>query len=358
MKRASLVHFLAIRTKSALNIKALFAMKENSYLKMNALKKISPRFPMQDYRLLNSCEFKVKVVAKDQYLNDLFFRYSDTDSYGALKLKITESQDLKNIYLLQIYEIGKQPGLEILLGSYLPVVIDGKKKLVICDFDKTLVHTRYSKPREIYNSLVSPIDKFPTLKESVEILKKFISMEHHPFILSASPHFYEEAMRDWLHAHDIFNASIFLKDYRKIISFTERELSPKDIRYQGTYKFNHLLDIILMTDIPDEIVLMGDNFESDPLIYLAFWELLKKNTEASILWKKLKKYDTFKLNSKQNSILLNKLYLLNNVIKKSTKEVSIKILIRKKGYEKELKVPELFKMGMRDVELFEASYYS
>ena len=73
-----------------------------------------------------------------------------------------------------------------------------------------------------------------------------------------------------MYQNKIFTAGIFLKDVRQVFSLWDGDLSPRDITHQGLYKLNQLLDIINMTDIPDELVLMGDNFESDPVIYLSF----------------------------------------------------------------------------------------
>jgi len=204
----------------------------------------------------------------------------------------------------------------------------------------------------MYKSLTSPIEKFPTIEKSVKIIKKYIDEGYHPFILSASPHFYEAAMRDWLYANNIYSAGIFLKDYRKIFSITEGDLTPKDLKVQGIYKLGHLLDIIYMTGVPKEIVLMGDNFESDPLIYLTFYELLKGRTEAREIWNRLKNYEAFKLSNKQNSLLLNKIYQLKDMIKRNQANPEIKIYIRKKAEEKTLHVPEQFSFGSEALELY------
>ncbi len=352
MKRAHLVNFLAIKTQEELAIRASLTMKENIFSKTTALNKFSPSFPIQAYKLLKAYAFKIKIVVRDEKHEFLFEREFESDSFGCFNIKMKRLADHDKIHIIEVYEIAKYPGLDILLGTYIPLKIGEDKKLVICDFDKTLVDTKYSTPEEVYKSLTSPIEKFPTIEKSVKIIKKYIDEGYHPFILSASPHFYEAAMRDWLYANNIYSAGIFLKDYRKIFSITEGDLTPKDLKVQGIYKLGHLLDIIYMTGVPKEIVLMGDNFESDPLIYLTFYELLKGRTEAREIWNRLKNYEAFKLSNKQNSLLLNKIYQLKDMIKRNQANPEIKIYIRKKAEEKTLHVPEQFSFGSEALELY------
>lgn len=353
MKRAHLVNFLAIMTQDYLSIRASLTMKESTHSSVQNLDKFAPSFPIQAYKLLNAYHFKVRIKGYNQAHEELFSKDYESDSFGAINIKIPSSQKVLDSSIIEIYEIGKYPGLEILLGTYMPLRIEGEKKLIICDFDKTLVDTKYSTPEEIYKSLTSPIHTFPTIKNSVEKTKSYIEKGFHPFILSASPHFYEDAMRDWLYANSIFSAGIFLKDYRKVFSIFEGDLTPKDLKVQGIYKLNHLLDIIHMTGIPDELVLMGDNFESDPLIYLTFFELLKARTEPRFVWNKLKKYEAFKLSSKQNSMLLNKIFQLKDMLKRTDIEPEVEIFIRKKVKEDSLNIPSQFDFGKDHIRLYE-----
>ena len=109
-------------------------------------------------------------------------------------------------------------------------------------------------------------------------------------------------------AHQIYTAGIFLKDYRQVFNLLETVLTLKDIKTQGIYKLGHLLDILLMVGIPDELVLMGDNFESDPLIYASVVSLLEGRSKPWDLWQKLKQYPSFRSTLKQEGLLLNKIY--------------------------------------------------
>jgi hypothetical protein len=230
---------------------------------------------------------------------------------------------------------------------------------VICDFDKTLVDTKYSTTKELYTSLTQPIDYFPTVTNSVDLIKTYIEQNHHPFILSASPHFYENAMRDWLYQNHIYTAGIFLKDYRHIFNLLELDLTTKDLKVQGMYKLNHLLDIILMVGIPDELVLMGDNFESDPIIYLALASLLKGSLDSWNFINFLDQHDSFQMNKKQKAHLLSKSYQISSQLNIMTKKrghsnsPSIKIHIRKKVSEDVIDVPENLKKHLDCVELYE-----
>ncbi len=371
MKRPTLVHFLAIKTKESLNIKASVTMKENILsdqvpqgfareVAQGIVREIekelpTPRFPIQAYKLLTGNAFQIKVVGLGSTQEVLFKKTYETDGFGNLSVKIPiKEQDVKAI---QVYEVGKERGLELHLGTFIPLEILNPKKVIICDFDKTLVDTKYSTTSELYRSLTKPLEYFPTVTNSVDILKKYISEGYHPFILSASPHFYEEAMRDWLYKNQIFTAGIFLKDYRQLFSLFEMDLTPKDLKIQGLYKINHLLDILLLTGIPDELVLMGDNFESDPIIYLSLTALLLETQDPWQLWNYLRKMDAFQMNKKQNSILLNKVYQISNLLmarnESGGETPKIKIFIRKKVDEDELNVPEDFHQLTQYLELYE-----
>ncbi len=356
-------------TEEHLNIKSSITMKENTIAKgkpsglafeiAKGIEKEIPKpsFPIQAYRLLNRYEFKMKLVGLDENQKEIYKKVFESDSFGNLSLKIPLNKERKEITALQIYEVGKQPGLEIHLGTFIPLKIKNPKKIIICDFDKTLVDTKYSTTRELYNSLTRPLEYFPTVTNSVALIKNYIEQGYHPFILSASPHFYEDAMRDWLYKNEIFTAGIFLKDYRRVFSLFERDLTPKDLKTQGLYKLNHLLDILLMTGPPHHLVLMGDNFESDPIIYLSLAKLLVEGLAPWKLWNLLRKFKAFQMNRKQNSQLLNKIYQLSNQVntwkKNEQKNLHLKIYIRKKVKEDKIEIPSVFDKNLHLVELYE-----
>lgn len=315
-----------------------------------------PQFPVQALRLLNAYEFSMKIIGLNEKREEIYKKVFDSDGYGSFNFKIPLDETRKDIVALQLYEVCRQPGMDLHLGTYIPLRVNAPKKLAICDFDKTLVDTKYSTTKELYYSLTQPIEYFPTVTNTVDILKGYIKQGFHPFILSASPHFYEDAMRDWLYKNNIFSAGIFLKDYRQVFSIFEEGLTPKDLKAQGLYKMNHLLDILLMTGIPDDLILFGDNFESDPLIYLTLAKLLKENIEPWELWKSVKHHKAFQMNRKQDSQLLNKFYQLHSLIKKmkaNDKEVKLKIYIRKKVKEDSIAVAAQFEKLMPLVELYD-----
>jgi len=226
--------------------------------------------------------------------------------------------------------------------------------------------------RDVFNSLTKPLEYFPTIPNSVNILSSYIQKKFHPFILSASPHFYEDAIRDWLYKNKIYTAGIFLKDYRKVFSLFEGDLTTKDLKVQGLYKLNHLLDIILMTGIPDKLVMMGDNFESDPLIYLTFAIVLQGESDPWTVWNKVKELESFRLNPKQNSQFLNKLYQIKSMITQREEQrigkmggvegtdsgirarPEIEIYIRKRGVDdRPKKVPKFFAEHGHLIHLYE-----
>jgi hypothetical protein len=360
MKRPHLVHFLAIITDDSINIRASITMKENIISKKRDfdLKALTPHFPIQALRLLNAYEFTLKIVGTTKDQKEIYKKSFESDSFGNFNFKIPLTEERTKIEILQLFEVKKRPGLELHLGTYIPLRIYSPKKIIICDFDKTLVDTKYSTTKEVYRSLTRPLEEFPTIISSVNILKKSIHQGYHPFILSASPHFYEDAMRDWLYKNNIFSAGIFLKDYRHFFSFLEGDLTTKDLKSQGLYKLNHLLDILLMTGIPDELVLMGDNFESDPIIYLTLVKILTMDVDPWIIWNNIREEEVFQLKKKQNSQLLNKIFQLDNLINRKKKnnpgkKILIKIYIRKRFSSDQLIIASKYQKKLELVNLFE-----
>lgn len=333
-------------------------MKENLIAQNLDLDIPTPKFPIQALRLLNTYQFTMKIVGVTKDQKEIYKKSFESDSFGNFNFKIPLTEERGEIEMLHLFEVRKRPGLELHLGTYIPLRILTPKKLIICDFDKTLVDTKYSTTKEVYRSLTRPIDVNPTVTSSVNLIHRYIRMGHHPFILSASPHFYEDSIRDWLYKNNIFSAGIFLKDYRHFFSFLEGELSPKDIKIQGLYKLNHLLDILLMTGIPDELILMGDNFESDPAIYLTLAKILREDIDPWVIWNNIKQTDLFQLRKKQNSQFLNKIYQLDNLLtrkrkEKNSKKPIIKIYIRKRFKEDKLTPPEFFEKQKKLLDLIE-----
>ncbi len=359
MKRPHLLNFLSVITEEWISVRAAITMRENPISKNFGSQATSddqdPRLPIQALRLLRSYEFKMKLVGLDSKQEVVFTKIYDSDILGDFRFKVPLTEKTRQIEAFQIYEVSRQDGLELQLGTALPLKIPNPRKIIICDFDKTLVDTRYSTTREMYNSLTKPLKFFPTLSNSLEILHGKIKDGFNPFILSASPHFYEEAMRDWLYQHQIYTAGIFLKDYRKVLSFLDGDLTPKDLKVQGLYKLNHLLDILGMTGLPDELVLMGDNFESDPVIYLTLSMILLGDQKPWQLWRSLKENDAFQLSKRQDANFLDKIYQLQNQLERRQGKSlpKVKIYIRKQSSEDEIRVPDFCKSRTHLIELYE-----
>ncbi len=185
--------------------------------------------------------------------------------------------------------------------------------------------------RELFQSLRNPVSYFPPVDSSIDLIKRFIQAEYQPFIVSASPHFYENAIRDWLYQHQIFTGNIFLKDYRNIFSFFEGDLSTKDLKSQGFYKLNTIVNILLMTGIPEDMVLVGDGFESDTLIYLTLAAILIGRYDPWTIWNLIKREESFKLTNQQHFRFLSKFYQLKNMADARPKG-KIQIFIRCKSH--------------------------
>jgi hypothetical protein len=276
------------------------------------LKEIVPTKPIQSLGLLSSNEFRLKIIGLSEEDQETTIRSFDSDSFGNFNFKIPQPESGK-VVKLKLFETKSHPGLDLLIGSFIPTKIKNPKKIIITDFDKTLVDTRYSTMKELYLSLRNPVSYFPPVDSSIELLKKFTDTEFQPFIVSASPHFYENAIRDWLYQHNIFTGNIFLKDYRNIFSFFEGDLSTKDLKSQGFYKLNTIVNILLMTGIPDELVLVGDGFESDTIIYLTLAAVMIGRYDPWTIWNLIKREESFRLTNQQHFRFLSKFYQLKNM---------------------------------------------
>lgn len=326
MNRPYLVNFSAIASDNRLSIKA--HITDSATALLDKRKKKTPHSsPFQSIKLFSKKSFRIKIQGLSDSNSVIFDKDYDTDNYGILKLSISQKVNEQIIKNIRIYEIQSFEGIFIHLGSIIPVDIKDPKKVVISDFDKTLVETKYSSLREVYYSLNKPLNYFPTIDSSVDILRRYIDNEFQPFILSASPHFYENAIRDWLYQNKIFASSIFLKDYRDFISIFNGDLSRKDLKRHGYYKLNQLVEVLLMTGVPKELVLIGDGFESDTFIYLTLRALLVDRVDPWKLWKSLKHNSIFKLTNKQDSSFLTKFYRLSELARLK-QDCDIKIYIR------------------------------
>ncbi|MFZ4713591.1 MAG: phosphatase domain-containing protein [Bacteriovoracaceae bacterium] len=342
MKRPYLVHFIAIESDSHIHVRSSLSMKESRALALLSdrdLTKFSPTAPLESLGLLGSQEFVIRILGFDTERNVVFRKDYESDSLGSFDIKFIRSINQVKISHLEVYEVRTSPGIEYHLGSFIPLKISTPKKIVISDFDKTLVDTRYSTLKEVFYSLRKPLAYFPSIGDSIDLFKSYIDLGFQPFIVTASPHFYENAIRDWLYSNNIFTAEIFLKDYRKLFSLFEEDLTSRDIKSQVFYKLNHIVNIILMTGVPEELILIGDGFESDTLIYLTIASLLNDKIDPWNVWNKLNKAQSFKLNTKQVSRFLSKFYQLETL--KNQKDYQcpkIKIHIRCKDIHK---LPEI-----------------
>lgn len=358
MKRPHIAHFMAIESDEHIHVRASITMKEQREIQLKMLNKDLPHFspaaPLESLGLLSSSEFTIKIIGHDNNQNNIFEKIYESDSIGNIDIKLIRSLSKAPISYLDVFELKTMPGIEYHLGTFIPLKIATPKKIIISDFDKTLVETKYSTAKEVLLSLQKPLEYFPSIEESITLIKKYVDEGFQPFILTASPHFYENAIRDWLYQHNIFTAGIFLKDYRKIFSMFEEDLTSRDIKSQVFYKLNHLVNILLMTGIPEELVLVGDGFESDTLIYLTMTTLLTDRLDPWSVWNELNKSQSFHLNTKQVSRFLSKFYQLET-LKNKSKKPKIKIHIRCKDLERKPHIMiEMLKKNLNIVNFYQA----
>lgn len=347
MRRPKLVHFTGIESDEYIHIRASMTYSSHGKFEIldeinQNLKEIVPTKPIQSLGLLQSNEFRLKVIGLSQDDQEITIRSFDSDSFGNFNFKIPQPEIL-NVAKLKLFETRSHPGLELLIGSFIPTTINNPKRLIITDFDKTLVDTRYSSMKELYLSLRNPIHYFPPVDASIDLMQSYTKKDYQPFVVSASPHFYENAIRDWLYQRQIFTGNIFLKDYRSIFSFFEGDLSTKDLKSQGFYKLNTIVNILLMTGIPDDLVLMGDGFESDTIIYLTLAAVLVGRYDPWTLWNNIKREESFKLTNQQHFRFLSKFYQLKNM-SDARPRGQLKIYIRCKPHMLETLQTRTFKL--------------
>lgn len=325
MIRPKIVSFSVINSDNR-----IFIQSQLCQLKL----KKNSSIPVKSIGLLSKRQFRVSVIGKNKTGKTIYQREFDTDYFGNLQVDIPAIIKDDKILSLIIYETSVLPGYEFNLGSFIPMKIKSPKKFIVADFDKTLVDTKYSTIKEVYHSLFKPLSYFPEIKASTKLLKEYINNGYQPFILSASPHFYEDAIRHWLVSKQIFAHQVHLKDYRNFFSFSEGPLLKKDIKNQGFYKLNKLLSILSISGIPDELVLMGDGFESDMFIYLSLYALLKTDISPWQLWDSIKTDHRFLLTEKQSTHFLTSFNYIKELSKKSDPDIKIHIRATKSNLKK------------------------
>lgn len=284
--------------------------------------------PWQNIGRASRQRLKLKIIAFKSDTSSIFQQEYWTNELGILELKIPTYKINENINYFKIYETSHHPGLSLILGNYIPHAIPENFKIVISDFDKTLVETKYSNPQEVYRSLSSPLSDFPTIKEGLRLFKSYIEQNAIPFIVSAGPHFYERPIKDWLYQQGILNNEVFLKDYKSILGPFSGQLTLKDITYHGFYKLQSILKILSMTHIPRELALIGDGFEADPYIYLTIEKLLTKSTDPWHLWNEIKKLPQFTQTNRQKTSLLDLFFTIYEMKSKLSFTPIVKIHIR------------------------------
>lgn len=335
MKRPSFTQCIVIDNGQYIWIKASMAAQSmQSSLEDRLPTSAKAATPFDKISLLKKNQYKLKIEGRSAEHKKIYEKEVETDRFGNLQMKIPAYSNGSNIERIQFFETSLLDGFELLVDNAIPYKMKFPLKIIITDFDKTLVETKYSTPKEMYLSLSKPLNYFPTIEASLEMLKKYIADDFQPFVLSASPHFYEKPIRDWLYRQKIYTSNIFLKDYRDALSWTLGELSPKDIKTQGFYKLDALVDILESSTLPDELVLMGDGFESDSLVYLALRSILIEKRDPWQVWNHLKSHHAFKLTTRQSFIFLQRLSKLSHQAKqKENMKLEIHIRCRENSFE-------------------------
>ena len=333
---------------------AINSLVSQEYLSIRAIVGIEPLThnkeikvtPLSRIRLLKKNKFNIHVKFDGQE----FFLETDQFGHFSHRLKVESFSKQKEF---DLYAKAQGDSTAYFLGSFKPSELQKEKKIVISDFDKTLVETKYKTIPEVYQSLTSPVSDFPSLDKSVELLKSKIDSGYLPFILSSSPNFYGPTIKEWLDSNDIPSDNVFLKDYRQFLSIFPTDLFIKDISSHGVHKLSQLINIYLMTNIPSKIFLMGDNSESDPVIYCIFSKIAADDFYPDDLWQEIKSRKEFLFTNSQSLKFLNKLYQAKNLNKKREKITETEIHIRKVPGKNLKKVPKFLDNYYQKINFFE-----
>lgn len=349
--RPYLIHFHNILVKTKISIRLGISSRPSKFFKGNDL---IPSVPINEVRLLKKNRFLAKIIIK---LNEnvIHEKVLETDQFGHLKHQVNlQNFSTEELVKSQIcvYEISTLKGVDLLLGKNVPILIDNQKPVIITDFDKTLVDTKYKTTVEVYQSLTSPLKNFPTVEKSLSKIQTLTKLGTPVFVVSASPHFYESPIRNWLKSNEIFDSGIFLKDYRQFLSFQNTELFSKDMKVHGTFKLSQLLNLTYMLELPSKMILFGDNSETDPLIYCIFNYLINSSFEVIETWEKIKHLDAFQLTSFQDSKLLNRLHMIKALKKRMNKSTSIEINIRQIDGPRELELPHWLENYRNEIKFY------
>lgn len=277
--------------------------------------------PKDAFLSLAHKDFYVKIVTTDenQKQKDFFFQ---TSPYGDFSLKFPFFSLCKNIDIFV-----QENNNYIFLKTITPIHLSAPLNLIFCDFDQTLIETKFKKLKELYQALKSSLNSFSTIYSSVELFKSYSN--YYSFILSASPYFFHDLISNWLKNQDISPNKILLKDFRKMLSFKE-ELSFKDFKDQSYYKISKILHIILLYGYPQRLVLIGDSIESDLLIYSIVKKILSFDSDHKILFDEI--FSTIKLTIKQKIDLSEKIIELSQW--KESPKIKTEIFIRGKIIKK------------------------
>ncbi|MDH4468810.1 MAG: hypothetical protein QE271_12195 [Bacteriovoracaceae bacterium] len=327
IKRPVLIKWVCIARESSIHFLAEVDRELTQLNIFRKSKKIRPfTTPWDHLHFFSEKKYALMMIGLNSIGRIIYKRFFFSHSNGLFQGQIPRTSNLgEQIHSLRVYECGVKIGSYYYLGTFLPQILTHPYKIIISDFDKTLLETKYSTTKEMWKSVTSPMNKYPSLQKGLDLLQLFVIKGHQAFVVSASPYFYERPIRQWLYQHHIYTASIFLKDYRIILSPLNFLLGTKDISTHGFYKLSQIITILELTGVPDELVLMGDNFESDPLIYKLVYALLMRNLESHHALRFFEKIPAFKMNVTQKTFFLSK---FQSILSRHQKPKHIKILIR------------------------------
>ena len=196
MRRPQLHHLIAIKTDDSINIRTFVTLKEKKQKNLDR-----DNFPLKNLYLFSSHQFSIHLDFYNNKHELLFSNGYTSDHFGNFNIRIPIIKNSSNSLatIVQIYETSSHNGIKLLMGSFLLTTLSGPCKIIISDLDKTLVETKSSSPKDIFKSLTTPISSYPTINSGIALIKEHIKNDFYPFIVSSSPHFYEETIRNWLY---------------------------------------------------------------------------------------------------------------------------------------------------------------
>ena len=107
--------------------------------------------PWENFSFLPEKKFVLLVMGLSSNGNVIYKRFFYNHTNGRFQFQIPRNSNQGlSIHSLKVYEAGTKIGTYFYLGTYLPQILPKPSKVIITDFDKTLVETKYATTKKSF----------------------------------------------------------------------------------------------------------------------------------------------------------------------------------------------------------------